>query len=347
MMQSKRWGTAILAAVLVWAIAAPGDAATRRRSTRDSRRSRPAPMPSMLLPQDPSERDRLVGDACRAGLGRLSGGVVAMDPRTGRVMAVVNPQNTVAQAFTPCSVFKIVVATAGLSEGLITPETTYNCTHGCWMWPGHGIVDLRRALAVSCNTYFEWVGEQLGYPTVQKYAQLLGLGVPTGLNVPTEAPGRVPLFVPPSAVGHLSSHAAGITTSAVQIGVLLSATINGGIVFQPQLAPAQGFVAKERWRLPAKTVYKGLADGFLSAVNEGSATGAFDPNVLVAGKTGSCAHLGWFASYAPADRPEMVLVVFLRGGNGHRASDVAGRIYESLYRAPGAVAPAVTAAGGS
>jgi cell division protein FtsI/penicillin-binding protein 2 len=344
----QKWIVATMAAALVCALATASESAPRRRGTA-ARKARPAPLPSMLLPTDPSERDRLVGEACRTGLGRLSGGVVAMDPRTGRVMAVVNPQNTITQAFTPCSVFKIVVATAGLSEGIITPETTYNCVRGCWMWPGHGLVDLRRALAVSCNTYFEWVGEQLGYPTVQKYAQLMGLGAPTGLNVPTEAPGKVPLFVPPSAVGHLSSHAAGITTSAVQLGIMLSATINGGIIFQPQLAPAQGFVPKERWRLPAKTVYKGLADGFLSAVNEGSATGAFDPNVLVAGKTGSCSHLGWFASYAPADRPEIVLVVFLKGGNGHRASDVAGRIYESLYHtAPGANPPAaaVTATGG-
>jgi penicillin-binding protein 2 len=62
----------------------------------------------------------------------------------------------------------------------------------------------------------------------------------------------------------------------------------------------------------------------------------------VAGKTGSCSQLGWFASYAPADRPELVIVVFMRRGNGHRASAVAGRIYQDLYK--GASPPA--AAGG-
>jgi len=54
----------------------------------------------------------------------------------------------------------------------------------------------------------------------------------------------------------------------------------------------------------------------------------------VAGKTGSCSHVGWFTSYAPADRPEIVIVVFLVGGNGHRASDVAGEIYQTLYQLP-------------
>src|SRR5438045_492813 len=129
----QKWTVVTLAVAFVCALPLTGESAPRHRAP--ARKARPAPLPSMLLPADPSERDRLVGDACRTGLGRLSGGVVAMDPRTGRVMAVVNPQNTVTQAFTPCSVFKIVVATAGLSEGIITPETTYNCVRGCWMWP--------------------------------------------------------------------------------------------------------------------------------------------------------------------------------------------------------------------
>ena len=264
-----------------------------------------------------------------------------MDPRTGRVIALVHPHHALFHAYQPCSVFKIVVAIAGLSEGVVTPETLVNCSKGCWMWPGHGPLDLRRALAVSCNPYFEWVGERLGYERVQKYARLLGLGAPSGINLAGETTGRVPVTVRPDAVRHLSSHAAGITTSPVQIAVLLSAAINGGIVFQPQVSPAAGFVPAERWRLPPATIFKGLADGFISAVNEGSATNAFDPDVVVAGKTGSCSRVGWFASYAPADRPEIVIVVFLRWGNGHEASTVAGRIYQEIYKP----APAAAASG--
>jgi penicillin-binding protein 2 len=261
-------------------------------------------------------------------------------------VALVNPRYGLFNAYQPCSVFKIVVAIAGLSEGVITPESIHNCTQGCNTWPGHGPIDLRRALAVSCNTYFEWIGEQLGYPTVQRYAHLLGLGEHSGINLTGEAEGRVPAAVRPDLVGHLSSHAAGITTSAVQLAVLLSATVNGGIIFQPQVGPAEGFVPKERWRLPAKTVLTGLADGFVSAVNEGSASPAFDPDVVVAGKTGSCASLGWFASYAPAEHPEVVIVVFMKRGNGHQASAVAGRIYQSLYKPATATTPSGGAVGG-
>jgi cell division protein FtsI/penicillin-binding protein 2 len=228
-------------------------------------------------------------------------------------------------------VFKVVVGIAGLSEGAITPHATRSCNRGCWSWPGHGAIDLRRALAVSCNPFFERVGEELGYERVQRYAELLGLGAASGVNLARESAGVVPSFVRPEAVGHLSSHAAGIKTTALQLAVMLSATVNGGVLYQPQLAPAAGFVARERWRLPAGTRLDGLAEGFMAAVNEGSASPAFDPEVVVAGKTGSCSRLGWFASYAPADRPELVVVVFVRRGNGHAASAIAGRIYRNLY----------------
>lgn len=305
-----------------------------RRSGRRVQMRRPPPPPSLVVPAGADANDMAVGEAARLGLGRVQGSVVAMDPHTGRVIAVVNPGLGVANAYQPCSVFKIVVAIAGLTEGVITPETTHDCNGGCWLWPGHGEVNLRRALADSCNPYFEAIGEQLGYEKVHKYAALLGLGTPSGINLDRETAGRVPAFVSPSRVGHVSSHAAGVTTSAVQLAVLLSATINGGTIFQPQVAPPQGFVKRERWRLSQGTLLGQLSEGFLGAVNEGSAASAFDPDVIVAGKTGTCAGVGWFASYAPADRPEIVVVVFVRPGSGHLASAVAGRIYQTLYKPP-------------
>lgn len=313
-----------------------------RRVRRPSARRRVPPAPSLVVAPGASARDLAVAEASRRALGTAGGAVVAMDPHTGRVLSIVNPWSAVQRAYQPCSVFKIVVAIGGLSEGVITPSTLINCSGGCWFWPGHGPIDLRRALANSCNPYFQRVGERLGYEKVQRYAQLLGLGTKSGINVPgNEAAGRLPYYVGQAGVGKLSSHAEGISASAVQLGVLLSTVINGGVVYQPQLSGPEGFVPKERWRLPAGTVLRGLADGFLSAVNEGSAADAFDPDIVVAGKTGTCAGLGWFASYAPADKPEIVTVVFLTAATGHHASSVAGRIYQELYKGmPATVASA-------
>jgi cell division protein FtsI/penicillin-binding protein 2 len=117
----------------------------------------------------------------------------------------------------------------------------------------------------------------------------------------------------------------------VQLAVLLSATVNGGVILQPQVSGPGSFVPRERWRLPEGTRLEGIAAGFAGAVNEGSATAAFDPEVAVAGKTGTCSQLGWFASYAPAENPELVVVVFLRHGSGNRASAVAGRIFRDVF----------------
>jgi cell division protein FtsI/penicillin-binding protein 2 len=338
---SDRAASVALGLLVSVAVAAPAAAATRR-TTGVGRR--PAAPLSVMLPASASAWDLAVGEAARSALGRAQGAVVAMDPHTGRVHALVNPSLGMQRAFQPCSVFKIVVGIAGLSEGVITPSTTFRCTRGCWMWAGHGTIDLGRALAVSCNPYFEWVGEQLGYEKVRHYAQLLGLGEPSGINLTGETAGRVPEFVRPSAVGHLSSHAEGIATSALQLAVLISATVNGGVVLKPQLRGPDGFAATERWRLPAGTRLDGLSAGFAAAVNEGSASAAFDPEVAVAGKTGTCAALGWFASYAPADHPELVVVVFLRQGSGHGASAVAGRIFRQLFGGGGD--SAATAAAG-
>jgi penicillin-binding protein 2 len=340
-----------------WAAArGPG---RRPRRTAASRRPsrRPAALipPSVVVPPGATARDLAVAEAARRALSGVGGAVVAMDPRTGRVVSIVNPSAAVERAFQPCSVFKIVVAIAGLTEGVITPATLITCDGGCWFWPGHGPTDLRRALANSCNPYFQRVGERLGYEKIQRYAHLLGLGTKSGINVAgDEAAGRVPYYVGQAGVAKLSSHAEGITASAVQLAVLLSTVVNGGVIYQPQLSGPDGFAPKERWRLPRGTILQGLADGFLSAVNEGSAADAFDPDIVVAGKTGTCAGLGWFASYAPADKPEMVLVVFLRSATGHQASSVAGRIYQDLYKAPPGTlaavrdvpAPADRAAGG-
>lgn len=340
---SKTLGRTILLALAAGAVA-PASAAVRHARHRTSgAKTAPARLPSVILPASASAWDLAVGQASQRALGRAGGAVVAMDPRTGRVSAVVNPVDAMQRAYQPCSVFKIVVAIAGLSEGVITPETTYRCQKGCWMWAGHGPIDLRRALAVSCNPYFEWVGEQLGYKTIQRYAHLLGLGEVSGINLTGETAGCVPASVRPEAVGHLSSHAAGIATSAVQLAVLISAAINGGVVLQPVLSGPKDFVPKERWRLPEGTRFDGLAQGFLGAVNEGSASPAFDPDVAVAGKTGTCSALGWFASYAPADHPELVVVVFLRRGSGHGASAVAGRIFKELF-VPGSTAGTPAAA---
>jgi cell division protein FtsI/penicillin-binding protein 2 len=305
----------------------------------NQRRKRVAPTAQVVYAPHASDRDRQIGEAARKAIGRRAAGAVALDPWTGRVIAIANPRYALANAYQPCSVFKLVVALAGLAEGAITPETRLTCDGGCWMWPGHGPLDLRRALAVSCNPYFEQIGERIGWEKVERYGRLLGLGSPTGINYRGESAGRLPDVVRPSHVGHTSSHGAGVRTTALQLASLVAATVNGGTLWEPQLANAP-ITPRARWALPPELPLAALADGYASAVSEGSARAAFETDLVVGGKTGSCSGVGWFASFAPAARPEFVLVTFVNGGNGSRASALAGAIYREVFGAGTASVPA-------
>jgi membrane peptidoglycan carboxypeptidase len=318
----------------------PAEGATRRKAAK-----RPALKPvEILAPAGASPGDLLAAQAAQAAIGRSRNiAVIAMDPWTGRVITVGNPDSGVFAAYQPCSVFKLVVAVAGLAEGAIQPETRYHCSRGCWISPGHGPIDLRRALAVSCNPYFEWLGERVGFDTVMAYADRMGLGRTTGLNIAGEAPGAIPAAPPRQGVGHMSSHGAGIKTSAIQLATLMSALVNGGHLLTPKFmsesegatlhrvrdrdVPASfGSMAADA-RVAPRDVLLFLRPGLFSAVTEGSAQRAFFPDFIASGKTGSCSGVGWFASALGYPRAEMIVVTLVRGGNGSSASAAAGTFY--------------------
>ena len=235
-----------------FADAPPSTSSRRRRATRP----RPLALPALVVPASASARDVQVGEACRRGLEGTSGAVVAMDPYTGRVMALVNPQRGMAAAYQPCSVFKIVVAVAGLTEGVITPDSTQ--LHG-------RMLDLARprrgepapGAGAILQSLFRVGGRAPRLRARAALRGLLGLGSPSGINLAGEASGRIGGGAS-SQVGHLSSHA-GISTSAVQLGVL-SATLNGGIVYQPQVSGPDSFPARAL-ASPPGTVVDGLRTG--------------------------------------------------------------------------------------
>ncbi|MDF1553464.1 MAG: penicillin-binding protein 2 [Deferrisomatales bacterium] len=103
--------------------------------------------------------------------------------------------------FPPGSTFKIAAALAGLAEGSITPKTQVLCTgeyhfagrgYRCWKKTGHGLVDLERALVESCDVYFYQLGLDTGVDAIHRWASELGLGSPTGIDLPGENSGLLP-----------------------------------------------------------------------------------------------------------------------------------------------------------
>ena len=120
---------------------------------------------------------------------------LATDPLTPLINRVIQG------AYSPGSTFKLVTSTAALEEGLITPATTFFCpgqatfygnVFHCHKKGGHGTVDLKGAIAGSCNVYFYNVGVRLEIARIAKWAKAFGLGSPTGIDLPHEGGGLMP-----------------------------------------------------------------------------------------------------------------------------------------------------------
>src|SRR3984957_15959196 len=100
-------------------------------------------------------------------LGRSNGSVLAMDPTTGRILAIVNQKMAFSAGFEPCSTIKPVIALAGLQQNVITRDTMIEVGRRRYM-------DLTEAMAHSNNSFFEEVGRRLGFENVEHYARMLG-----------------------------------------------------------------------------------------------------------------------------------------------------------------------------
>ncbi len=327
-----------------------------------------------------------------------AGSAVALDPRTGEILAMASTpaydpnefttgidaslwaslatdpltplMNRVIQGtYSPGSTFKVIAATAALEEGVITPATTFycpgylavyntvfHCTPG-----GHGVMDLRRAIANSCNVYFYQVGIRLEIGRLAKWAKLMGLGAPTGIDLPHEGAGLMPspewkmrLFKTPWYAGETVSVAIGqgqVNATPLQMARVAAVIANGGRLVRPHLArarpgarrrPSRSGSARRRSR-PSR---RGCARWWPRA----RAGARASPSVEVCGKTGSAQVVaksrlaqspnafemlphGWFLAFAPADNPTIALAVLVEHGRsgGESAAPVARQILAHYF----------------
>jgi penicillin-binding protein 2 len=284
--------------------------------------------------------DPIVRDAAIDALGGMNGTVVAIEPTSGRILAMVNQKLALSSGAQPCSTIKLSVALAALNEGLITKETEVRLG-------GRYHMNLTMALAHSNNAYFEALGRQLGFEKVSYYAHQYGLGELAGYSIPGEQLGIYPNAEIPSklgGVGKMCSFGEGVSVTPLQLGALVSAIANGGTLYylQHPTAPEEiaSFQPVVKRRLDIAPLIPEISDGMEGAVQFGTArrlrVNFSEEEVL--GKTGTCSHagtrFGWFASYAKTDVGHIVVVVFLEGGRptyGPKAAEIAGRMYRDLY----------------
>ncbi len=263
-------------------------------------------------------------------LGGRAGTVVVMEAQTGKIVTMVNQDWAVRHGFKPCSTIKLVTGVAGLNEGLINGD-------GLVTGSGGGM-DLDDALARSNNPYFQRVGANLGSAKMIDYAKRLGLGQPTGVNMPGENPGRLPHG---NNNPRIYSHADDFEVTPLQLAVMVTAIANGGERVVPKVSKsrieqtAMKPTVKGTIGLPERN-YQGVIPGMIGAAEYGTARRGVDHNMGVAGKTGSCigkgSWVGLFASVAPVEDPKYAVVVITRGQGerGRIAAGIAGQIYRAL-----------------
>ncbi|MGA7934000.1 MAG: penicillin-binding protein 2 [Kovacikia sp.] len=269
--------------------------------------------------------------------------------------------NRTLQGFPPASTFKIVTTTAGLESGKFSPSTvlpTYpsitvgGIEFGDWNRAGFGPLDFVGALAWSSDTFFYQIGMGVGDKTLIQWTQRFGFGRKTGIELAGE---EFAGLVPDDAwkqkqlgegwfLGDTVNMSIGqgfLQTSPLQVAVMFAVPANGGYLVKPHLLKDNE--ASQSWReslnLKPDTV-RILQQGLRAVVSGGTGTAVSSPNLPpVAGKSGTAEDFGrkthtWFGAYAPADKPQIVVVAFGEnsgGGGGSVAAPMVRQVLEAHF----------------
>jgi penicillin-binding protein 2 len=321
--------------------------------------------------------DAHIQELAEASLRGVSGAVVVLDPSNGDVLAMASSptfepgkfipvlttevwdslnrdpekpmaNRATAEIYAPGSIFKPVVALAGLTSGKWKAGMAVNCpghftlgnyTLGCWNQSGHGTVDLRRAIEQSCNTYFAAMGMQCGVRPIEEMAAGMGLGKKTGIALDREASGILPTPEWKEKTWHdkwrqgdtcnLSIGQGALAATPLQMAVVAATLANGGYVYAPRLVLGlqdrkggviTNFPSSLVKRLAVssgdmETVRKGMYDVLMAPTGTGRK--ARVEGIEMAGKTGTAEYgtkdkrkkHGWMVVFAPYDNPKVAVVM--------------------------------------
>ena len=235
--------------------------------------------------------------------------------------------------YPPGSTFKIIMAIAGLEEGVMDPDARIsdpgyfpfgNRHFRDWKKGGHGMVDLHKAIVESCDTYFYQLGQRLGVDKIAKYARAFGLGEKTGAFFDDEKSGLVPdtawkrkRFRQPWYPGETPSVAIGqgyLTTTPLQLANMMAAVANGGTLYRPRIVDkiesVDGLTVREYSAEKIRTidlkpqtlrrVRQALAD--VVSGTGGTGRAARSSAVTVAGKTGTAQVIEMKGAYLKSEQ---------------------------------------------
>ena len=217
--------------------------------------------------------------------------------------------------YSPGSTFKMLVALAALEEGLITKNYTYTCNghyrlnrkvYYCWKRSGHGKIDLVQAIANSCNTFFYYLGLELGADKIHDYAVKIGLGKKTGIDLPNEKKGLIPSVAWKKKykndkwfLGETIGVSIGqnyVSVTPIQLINYVNALVNGGKIIEPRIVD---YIEDRGEKIEQQAANKFLnfnpenieiiLEGMRQSVSSASGTSRFaaNPYFTMGGKTGT------------------------------------------------------------
>jgi penicillin-binding protein 2 len=330
--------------------------------------------------------------AAEEAFGEHSGALVALEPSTGQVLALLSRPSFDPNLFSrgiraedwlrlsqdeahplfnralqgqhpPGSVFKLVVAAAGLQEGLLEPQEEEKCLgglwlgrrrFGCWKEQGHGKLDLYRAIVESCDVYFYQAGLKIGVDTIARYARGFGFGFQVGTGLAPEAPGLVPdtrwklqRLGQPWYMGETLNTAIGqgyVLVSPLQMARFAAALAEGKGLRQVRFL--KGEVGEVVRPLPiSQETLQFIRQAMRGVVQDKRGTGraAGVGGLSVAGKTGTAQVAAkekevkdhaWFVAFAPFEAPRIALAVVLEHGGhgGSAAAPVARKVIKQYLK---------------
>lgn len=272
---------------------------------------------------------------------------------------------SISDSYEPGSVFKIFVAAAGLEEGIITTESTYNCTgqikvanyyQHCFHRTAHGVQTLHEALPYSCNTFFITLGQKLGKERFFKYFEAFGFTSKTGIDLPAEAApkeGVTYYGVDKLGIAELSSESFGQTFQATPIQMITAVASlgNEGRLMTPyvvaKVLDSEGNIVKEtvptvKRQVVSEATAKTISSLMEEVVISGTAKNAYVAGYHICGKTGTSdkltspgENIASFAGFAPANDPKIAVLIAIDEPHGittggGAAAPVAGRIFENV-----------------
>jgi len=313
-----------------------------------------------------------------AETGAKDASAVAMDPETGEVLAMATVPSfdpnrygdfppsawrnrPISDSFEPGSVFKVISGAAVIEAGVAGPSDPVDCGMGSIQVGKYfihdaeherfGVIPLSEVIAKSSNVGMVRVGLRLGPRRLYDSARALGIGIPTGIDLPGENPGLLRDVSRWSGLSNAEiSFGQEVAVTPIQIAVAVSAIANGGLRVAPRMVRKAVDAAGGEWFPPAVAPRRVLSPETAGAMNtilkgvvsEGTGKRAAVPGYVVAGKTGTAQkaighgyardkYVATFAGYAPADHPRIVLVVTVDEPRGqYFASEVAAPVFSRI-----------------